>query len=101
LSDTKKGIKVPQGSEIEAIVSTRGTGSAPIPNLRCKTIEEAKFMIEASQLAVGTVVGDDTWQEGQVGYVYFQIPRYIEGNTLELGTSVDIKVTKFPPTGCR
>jgi len=101
LSDTKRGIKVPQGSEIEAVVSTRGVGSVPIPNLKCKTLAEAEFLIDNTRLSLGTVTPDGTVQEGEEGYVYQQSPRYIEGNTVKVGTSIDLKLTKFRPSNCR
>lgn len=101
LNDTKTGIKVPQGSAIEAIVTTRGVGRVPIPNLKCKTFADAEFLIEGSRLAVGSVTGDHTWEAGQVGYVFSQSPRYIEGNTVKVGTPIDIRITKFRPSNCR
>ena len=101
LNDTKKGIKVPQGSEIEAVVTKRGVGRVPIPNLRCKTLADAEFLIEGSRLAVGSITGDGTWQTGEEGYIFLQTPRYIEGNTIKIGTPIDIRITKFRPSNCR
>ncbi len=101
LEDTKRGIKVPQGSVIEAVVTTRGVGSVPIPNLKCKTIAEAEFLISGSRLAVGSITGDNSWQQGQEGYVFLQSPRFIDGNTVKVGTPIDIRVSKFRPSGCR
>ena len=101
LNDTKRGIKVPQGSEIEAVVTTRGVGNVPIPNLKCKTLAEAEFLIDGSRLAIGTVTRDGTLQAGEEGYVYLQSPRYIDGNTVKVGSHIDIRVTKFRPSGCR
>lgn len=101
LNDTKRGIKVPQGSEIEAVVTTRGVGNVPIPNLKCKTLAEAEFLIDGSRLALGSVTRDGTLQAGEEGYVYLQSPRYIDGNTVKVGSHIDIRVTKFRPSGCR
>lgn len=101
LNDTKRGIKVPQGSEIEAIVTTRGVGKVPIPNLKCKTLAEAEFLIDNSQLAVGTINRHSSLQPGEEGYVWMQSPQYIEGNTIKVGTHVDISITKFRPSGCQ
>lgn len=101
LEDTKRGIKVPQGSEIEAVVTTRGVGSVPIPNLKCKTLAEAEFLIENTRLAVGSIIRDGSLQPGEEGYVWMQSPRFIDGNTVKVGTPVDIQITKFRPSTCR
>ena len=99
--DLKRGVKVPQGSDIEAVITTRGAGSVAIPNLKCKTIADAEFLVTGTRLAVGSIIKDGTVTEGGPMYVWRQKPPYIEGNTLKVGSSVDLYVTKFRPSNCQ
>jgi len=100
-SDLKKGVKVPQGSEIEAVITTRGAGSVAIPNLKCKNLADAEFLVTGSRLAVGSIIKDGTVTEGGPMYVWRQKPPHIEGNTLKVGSIVDLYVTKFRPAKCQ
>ena len=100
-NDLKKGVKVPQGSDIEAVITTRGVGSVAIPNVKCKILADAEFLVTGSRLAVGSIIKDGTVTEGGPMYVWRQVPPYIEGNTLKVGTTIDLHVTKFRPAKCQ
>jgi len=69
LDDLNKGYKVKKGTEVEAIITTRGAGSAAIPDLKCKTLEEAEFLINGTKLSVGSIFKDGS-AEGYDGTVY-------------------------------
>ena len=101
-SALNKGYKVKKGTEVEAVITTRGAGSAAIPDLKCKTLEEAEFLVNGTKLSVGSIFKDGT-AEGYDGtlYVWKQEPRFIEGNTLKVGSSIDIHVTRRRPSNCR
>ena len=101
-SELNKGFKVKKGTEVEAVITTRGAGSAAIPDLKCKTLEEAEFLVNGTKLSVGSIFKDGT-AEGYDGtlYVWKQEPRFIEGNTLKVGSSIDIHVTRRRPSNCR
>lgn len=101
-SDLNKGFKVKKGTEVEAVITTRGAGYAAIPDLKCKTLEEAEFLINGTKLSMGSIFKDDGAEAyGGTLYVWKQEPRYIEGNTLKVGSSIDIHVTRRRPSSCR
>jgi len=79
--DLKKGIKVPQGAMVEAVVTTRGGGRVSVPNIVCKKYTEAAFIVEGSQLNV-SVVQDGTVKSLDDAYVWKQNPAYNSGKTL-------------------
>ena len=100
MGDLKKGIKVPQGSTVEAVVTTRGGGRVNIPNLVCKKYSEAEFLVQGSQLSVGAVVRHGSVTNLENAYVWKQSPAYDVGRTLSVGTTIDIYVTRYPPEHC-
>lgn len=97
--DLKKGINVPQGAMIEAVVTTRGGGRVNVPDLVCKKYTEAAFLVEGSKLSV-TVVPDATVKSLDNAYVWKQVPAYSAGKTLSVGSTIEVRVTKRPPAEC-
>ncbi len=95
-ADLKKIVKVPQGSTVQAVVTTRGGGRVKIPNLVCKKYSEAEFLVHGSKLSLGTVVKDGTVNNLDNAYVWKQSPAYDIGRTLGVGTAIDIYVTRRP-----
>jgi len=97
--DLKGGIKVPQGSTVEAVVTTRGGGRVSVPNLVCKKYSEAEFIIGGSQLSV-SIIKDGTVKSVENAYVWKQSPAFNSGKTLGVGDVVDVYLTKRPPADC-
>lgn len=98
-SDLKKGIKVPQGAMVEAVVTTRGGAKVSIPDLVCKKYSEAEFLIGGSQLSV-SVIKDGTVKSLEDAYVWKQSPTPSSGKTLTVGSTIDVYVQKRPPANC-
>lgn len=97
--DLKKGIKVPQGAMVEAVVTTRGGGRVSVPDLVCKKYSEAEFIIGGSQLSV-SIIKDGTVKSVENAYVWKQSPAFRSGQTLGVGDVVDVYLTKRPPAEC-
>ncbi len=98
-SDLKKGVKVPQGATVEAVVTTRGGARVSIPNLICKKYSEAEFIIGGSQLSI-SVIKDGTVKSLEDAYVWKQSPSPSNGKTLTVGSTIDVYVKKRPPADC-
>jgi len=94
-----KGVKVPQGAMVEAVVTTRGGARVTVPNLICKKYSEAEFLIGGSQLSI-SVIKDGTVQSLDDAYVWKQSPTSSGGRTLGVGSTIDVYVTKRPPANC-
>lgn len=99
LNDLKKGVKVPQGAMVEAVVTTRGGGRVSIPNLMCKKYNEAEFLVEGSQLTI-SVIKDGTVKSLDNAYVWKQTPAYSSGATLGVGATINVYLTRQPPASC-
>jgi len=94
--DIEKGLELPRGTKLKAVVTKRSSDFIPIPNLVCKTYNEAEFLIESARLNVGEVIGEVS-NLGSA-YIYQQSPG--SDKMLRVGEMVTIYVTEDYPDGC-
>ena len=67
--DVRKGIKLPIGSTIEIIVSTKYS-KIRIPNLLCKRYDEAEFIISAYNFQLGELGSHGNIEQKNSAFVY-------------------------------
>lgn len=96
----KAGYKVPMGGIVEFVVSDRRGGTVELPNLICKTYEEASFLISSNKLSIGKVTLDDSVTDQSVAYVKRQEPAYSPSVSLEIGRNINLVLTQFQPKNC-
>ncbi|MGK0365731.1 MAG: beta-lactam-binding protein with PASTA domain [Saprospiraceae bacterium] len=94
--DIEKGMELPRGIKLKAVVTKRSSDFIPVPDLVCKTYNEAEFLIESARLNVGEVIGDVP-NLGSA-YIYQQSPK--SDKSLRIGEMVTIYVTADYPEGC-
>lgn len=94
--DIEKGMELPRGTKLKAVITKRSSDFIPIPNLVCKTYNEAEFLIESARLNVGEVIGEVP-NLGSA-YIYKQSPG--SDKMLRVGEMVTIYVTADYPDGC-
>ena len=92
------GTKLPVGTRVRLVVGFgRGTEQVEVPMVIGMTLQEARSVLLSRRLTVGAVNYDEQPEEGEVQYVYRQIPaageRLIEGETVALKLSKDIEKT--------
>lgn len=95
-NDIEKGIELPRGTKLQAVVTKRDSDFIPIPDLICKTYGEAEFLIESARLNIGEVLGEV--QDQNNAYVYLQEPS--SNKSLRVGEMVTIYLTDELPEGC-
>ena len=95
-----EGFEVPKGSTLEFIVSERGGGTVPIPNLVCMKFSEAEFNVKGYDLSIGSIIKDATVTDESTAYVWKQTPKYSRSNMLKLGSQIDIYITQNIPENC-
>ena len=84
------GARIPKGSTIDLTVADgRGNTEFQIPDIVGKTYEEAKLIIEGSNLVIGSILPLGT-EPAPDSKVVRQNPAAIEGNTIREGEVVDI-----------
>lgn len=97
-SDIRKGLKVPMGSTLEFVVTERLTGMVAVPDLVCKTYEEALFIITSFNLNIGTIHGGGPGSDQY--YVWKQEPAQAPGATLSPGRQIDLYLSPEKPAAC-
>ncbi len=96
--DLRQGVKIPQGSTLQFVVSVRNTGMVPIPDLVCKTYEEAIFLISSMNLNIGTIYGDVA--DRSAAYIWKQEPAFDPDQMLRMGEQVNLYLVQDRPSGC-
>lgn len=96
----REGVKVPMGSTLEFVISTRSGGSVAIPDLTCLTLSEAEFLISASNLRLGFVHEDTDVTDAQTAFVYKQNPSFVAGSTIPFGGEIELYISETRPAGC-
>ena len=95
-----EGFEVKKGSTVEFIVSEKGGGTVPIPNLVCMKFTEAEFNVKGYDLSVGSIIPDATVTDESNAYVWKQTPKYSSSAMLKIGSQIDIYITQNIPENC-
>ncbi|NOT36783.1 MAG: PASTA domain-containing protein [Saprospiraceae bacterium] len=96
----KLGIVLSKGDTIEVILSVSHGGEIDIPNLRCKTLAEAKFEIEASGIKVGNITQDGNIENLDDAYIISQKPTYEKSKKLKMESTIDVTISQTYPDDC-
>lgn len=96
--DLRAGVRVPQGAQLDFVVTIRQTGQVEIPNLVCRRYSEAVFTLAGMQLAVGEVYGGIGNSDN--AYIIQQVPEYVPGKTIDQGSTVNLYLSAYRPDGC-
>lgn len=92
------GVPVEMGATIDFIVSEEVTLTVNIPECVGQTLDAAKFLIQTSELSVGTIIPDGTVTKDDTdAYVYRQSPKYDPNGTMRKGEQIDLYITKNKP----
>ena len=95
-ADLKSGVKVPQGSELEFVVTIRQTGEVKVPDMRCKRFGMAEFLLDSSDLLVGEVYGDVS-DRSEAFVVRTEPPG---GKMVPVGSRFDVYLAQQRPDSC-
>jgi beta-lactam-binding protein with PASTA domain len=94
------GFKVPKGSMLSFIVSSREGSTVTLPDLVCKQFDAAKFIVSNYSLNIGTIVRDATVSDDAKAYIWKQEPAFEEGKTIRVGEQINLYLTQKVPDGC-
>ncbi|MCY7328093.1 MAG: PASTA domain-containing protein, partial [Saprospiraceae bacterium] len=95
-----RGFTVEMGGTVDFIVSEEVTLTVNIPDCRCQTLAAAKFLIQTSNLSVGSIIADGTITDEQNAYVYRQKPAFDPNGTMRVGEQIDLYITQQRPKDC-
>ncbi len=91
-------VPIEKGDVLEFIISERSGGLIEIPNLECKTYEEAQFLLENLGLVVGEVSKQGEVEDLNAAYVVNQEPK--EGEEIMMETPILLTVSASKPGRC-
>jgi beta-lactam-binding protein with PASTA domain len=91
-------VPIEKGDVLEFIISERSGGLIEIPNLECKTYEEAQFLLENLGLLVGEVNKQGEIEDLNAAYVVNQEPK--EGEEIMMETPILLTVSASKPGRC-
>lgn len=98
--ELRAGYRVPRGTKLEFIVSSKEGGEANLPNLRCRTYDEARFLLQNYRLQTGEIEEDATVIDLATAYVWRQDPPFEPGASIPFDSEVKLFLTQEQPAGC-
>jgi len=99
-AELKAGFSIPKGSKLEFLVTSREGGLADVPDVRCRTLEEAKFFIDNYRLRTGRVELDPSVTNRELAFVWRQDPPAAAGIRIPFDSEVHLFVTAERPEDC-
>ena len=98
--EMKEGVQIPIGGSLGFIVSQQRGGTVEVPNLVCRTYDEAEFIIASYKLRVG-----NTRMQGEVSsldraFVVGQDPEYASDARIEMGSPINLILSEQKPEDC-
>lgn len=98
--ELRNGYRVPRGAQLSFVVSSADGGQVALPDMACRTYDEARFYLENYRLTVGAVTEDATVTDRATAYVWRQDPVYTPGRTVGFDTPVALYLTQESPSSC-
>ncbi|HEX5626226.1 MAG TPA: PASTA domain-containing protein, partial [Saprospiraceae bacterium] len=94
------GVPIARGDTLEIVISTKKGGAVPVPDLVCKTLAEARFLLESSKLELGAIREEGEITDAASAYVIEQFPPAQSEETVDLGTAFKITIAQERPAHC-
>ncbi|MBK8502508.1 MAG: PASTA domain-containing protein [Saprospiraceae bacterium] len=94
----KDDVLIDKGGTLEMILSKETGGSLSMPDLSCKSYDEAAFQMQTLNLIIGDEIKDNTVKNIDAAYVYNQVPS--PESRVYTGDTVKIYLTQIKPADC-
>ncbi len=91
-------VPILKGDVLDFVISEKSGGIVEVPNLECKTYEEAQFLLENLGLVVGEVTERGNIETMASAYIIDQDPE--EGEEIMMETPILITVSQNKPGKC-
>ncbi len=98
--ELRDGYRVPRGSKIEFVVSKDDGGATAIPDLRCRSYDEARFLLQENRLRIGIAEQDATVTNPATAYIWRQEPAFVPGETVSFDSEIAVYLTQELPADC-
>lgn len=95
-----KGVTVPKGGKLSFVLSKSRGGMLDIPDLTCKMVSEADFLLISQNLKIGKVTPEGIIENEGQAYITSQYPPFSFGSKIEMGSEIDITIVSTKPKNC-
>ena len=100
INDLKEGVKIPQGSTLEFVVTTKGGDSVELPDLDCLSFSATEFILSSLDLNVEVIEDPNVYDKANA-YVWKQLPPFVPGKRINKGSFVKVYLTQTLPESCQ
>jgi eukaryotic-like serine/threonine-protein kinase len=90
------GELIVKGSVVDLVLGQLSEEMVEVPNLYNMTLGEALTALYGASLNPGSIVKDESVRDSTQARIYKQLPEFIEGNFINMGSSVDLFITQSP-----
>ena len=90
----RQNVNIEIGDTLEFTLSTKSDAELDIPDLMCRTVAEAKTILDVNELELGDVKVDGDIENLQMARVVYQYPSPKNGFKITSGDAVHITVTQ-------
>lgn len=90
----RSNVSIEIGDTLEFTLSSRNDAEIEVPNLMCRTVAEAKTILDVNELELGDVKTDGDIENLQSARVVYQYPSAQKGVKITSGDAVHITVTQ-------
>lgn len=98
-SGRKEGIMIKKGDKLEFVVSKNDGAQLAVPDLKCKSLMEARFVIEQSKFLVGDIKNRGEVINSETAVIVDQLPR--PGTNMLMGDPIHLIIAAIQPEDCQ
>jgi beta-lactam-binding protein with PASTA domain len=92
-------VEIARGDQMGFVLSKRDGGQATVPELSCKTLGEAEFLVSSARLTIGKVQERGEITDRTTAYIIVQDPPS-GGAKVAMGSPIELTIVQEKPEGC-
>lgn len=92
-------IQIEKGDYLEFVISAKSGGDVEVPNLMCKTLEEAEFLLENLNLKMGSVQEAGEIIDRANAFIVSQEPA-ASGQMIRMESPIHVTIQQSKPESC-
>lgn len=92
-------VQIEKGDYLDFVISAKTGGDVEVPDLTCKTLEEALFLLENINLRIGNIEELDLIRDRNAAYIVVQEP-LASGQMIKMESPVHVTISQQKPDSC-
>jgi len=98
-SELKKEKQIPKGSTIECVITKKSVDYIDVPNLKCRTLNEADFILNSYGLKLGKIDKSNVDNEN-IAFISWQSQPASSVDKIAVGASINVTLVSEKPKDC-